>query len=89
MKRWLISVAAAAAITVGSTVAATPAMAAAAPSSVSAHQATSVAAKDFCSVRPPKKKTPSRPFNNLDWLRFGYLLVAAPNKASDLCPILA
>jgi hypothetical protein len=97
MKRWLISVAAAAAITAGSTLVAGPA--AAAPNSASAHQATAVAAdtgakdivaaRDFCSVRPPKKKTPSRPFNNLDWLRFGSLLVAAPTKESDLCPILA
>jgi|GEM_PF-6842341 hypothetical protein len=102
MKRWLISVAAAVAITAGSTLAAGPATAAA-PGSASAHQVTAsahhgtavaqqgtaVAAKDFCSGRPPKKKTPSRPFNNLDWMRFGYLLVAAPSKESDLCPILA
>ncbi|WP_345148065.1 hypothetical protein [Arthrobacter ginkgonis] len=96
MKRWLISVAAAVAIAAGSTLAAGPAMAAA-PSSASSHQAaasthqaTTVAAKDFCSGHGGKKKrSPSRPFNNLDWLRFGYLLVAAPSKESDLCPILA
>ena len=62
---------------------------AAAPSSAPTHQATTVSAKDFCSGHGPKKKTPSRPFNNLDWLRFGSLLVAAPTKESDLCPILA
>lgn len=90
MKRWLVSVAAAIAITAGSTIAAAGPALAAAPGSASVQQATIVAAKDFCSGQAPKKKkTPSRPFNNLDWLGFGYRLVAAPAKDSDLCPILA
>lgn len=69
--------------------AAAPGSTAVPQASAAAHQATTVAARDFCSGRGPKKKTPSRPFNNLDWLRSGYLLVSAPTKESDLCPILA
>ncbi|GER23395.1 hypothetical protein NCCP1664_18910 [Zafaria cholistanensis] len=87
MKRWLISVAAAAAVTAGSILAAGPA--AAAPSSPPVHQAVAPVVKDFCSVPVPKKKVPSRPFNNLDWLRFGNFLTVVPAKESDLCPILA